>query len=82
MHRSRFDELVSGMVRRVEHLEKEGLIGDPGREGVLMGPLIQESQAEKVWNRIESAIKGGGQSHDSPPAGRDPCPPDHTCEHK
>ena len=62
VHRSRFDELVSGMVRRVEHLEKEGLIGDPGREGVLMGPLIQESQAEKVWNRIESAIKGGGRA--------------------
>ena len=62
VHRSRFDQLVSGMVRRVEHLEKEGLIGDPGREGVLMGPLIQESQAEKVWNRIESAIKGGGRA--------------------
>ncbi len=62
VHRSRFDELVSGMVRRVEHLEKEGLIGDPGREGVLMGPLIQESQAEKVWNRIESAIKGGARA--------------------
>ena len=62
VHRSRFDQLVSGMVRRVEHLEKEGLIGDPGREGVLMGPLIQESQAEKVWNRIESAIKGGARA--------------------
>ena len=62
VHRSRFDELVSGMVRRVEHLEKEGLIGDPGREGVLMGPLIQESQAEKVWNRIEGAIKGGARA--------------------
>ena len=62
VHRSRFDQLVSGMVRRVEHLEKEGLIGDPGREGVLMGPLIQESQAEKVWNRIEGAIKGGARA--------------------
>ncbi|WP_053765222.1 aldehyde dehydrogenase family protein [Leptospirillum ferriphilum] len=59
VHRSLFDRLVSGMVGRVEHLEKEGFIGDPGRDGVLMGPLIQESHAEKVWGRVQRAVQEG-----------------------
>ena len=62
VHRSLFDPLVSGMVRRVEHLEKEGAVGDPGRDGVLMGPLIQEGQAEKVWARVQGAVRGGARA--------------------
>ncbi len=62
VHRSLFDPLTGGMIKRVEHLEKEGSIGDPGRDGVLMGPLIQEGQAQKVWDRIGKSIGGGARA--------------------
>lgn len=62
VHRNLFQQLLDGMVRRVENLEKECAIGDPGNENALMGPLIHGKQADKVWDRVGQALRGGAKS--------------------
>lgn len=62
VHRTRFEELMEGMAYRVEQLEKEGAIGDPGNENALMGPLIHRKQADKVWDRVGKSLQGGSKS--------------------
>lgn len=59
---SRFEEVLDGMVRRVNAIVADGGVGDPGDPGTVMGPLIHETHAERVWKAVHEAVDGGARS--------------------
>ncbi|ELZ06861.1 aldehyde dehydrogenase family protein [Natrialba aegyptia] len=65
VHESLYDEYVAGLADRAEQLP----IGDPREEGTLVGPVINESQRDKIVGFLEESIERGatveaGGNHD------------------
>ncbi|WP_408959795.1 aldehyde dehydrogenase family protein [Natrinema sp. 74] len=65
VHESLYDEYVAGLADRAEQLP----IGDPLKEGTLVGPVINESQRDKIVGFIEESVERGatvetGGDHD------------------
>lgn len=59
---SRFEEILEGMVRRVNTLVNEGALGDPGDPKTIMGPLIHDVHADRVWKAVHEAVSNGARS--------------------
>jgi acyl-CoA reductase-like NAD-dependent aldehyde dehydrogenase len=57
VHKSRHDELVAKIQAGLAHIS----VGDPAAEDTAMGPLIRESQREKVEGMIDRARRDGAQ---------------------
>ncbi|APX95718.1 aldehyde dehydrogenase family protein [Natronorubrum daqingense] len=65
VHESLYDEYVAGLAERAEQLP----IGHPLEEGSLVGPVINESQRDKIVGYVEESIERGataeaGGDHD------------------
>ncbi len=65
VHESLYDEYVAGLADRAEQLP----IGDPREEGTLVGPVINESQRDKIVGFLEESVANGatveaGGGHD------------------
>ncbi len=65
VHESLYDEYVAALAERAEDLP----IGDPREEGVLVGPVVNESQRDKIVGLIEETVEAGatveaGGDHD------------------
>lgn len=56
VHESRYDEVTNRLVKAYGQVR----IGDPLDEGVLMGPLIDQSAVEGYRTAIDEALKAGG----------------------
>ncbi|WP_455449885.1 aldehyde dehydrogenase family protein [Natrinema thermotolerans] len=55
VHESLYDEYVAGLADRAEQLP----IGDPLEEGTLVGPVINESQRDKIVGFLEESVERG-----------------------
>jgi len=62
VERSRYDSFLERFVERVRRMESEGGVGDPAEPSTLMGPLISETHARKVHEKVLSAISRGAVS--------------------
>ncbi|ELZ06351.1 aldehyde dehydrogenase [Natrialba chahannaoensis JCM 10990] len=65
VHESLYDEYVAGLADRATQLP----IGDPREEGTLVGPVINESQRDKIVGYVNESVERGatveaGGSHD------------------
>ncbi|ELY78694.1 aldehyde dehydrogenase family protein [Natrinema gari] len=65
VHESLYDEYVAGLADRAAQLH----IGDPREEGTLVGPVINESQRDKIVGFLEESVANGatveaGGGHD------------------
>ncbi|ADD05724.1 aldehyde dehydrogenase [Natrialba magadii ATCC 43099] len=65
VHESLYDEYVAGLADRAAQLP----IGDPREEGTLVGPVINESQRDKIVGFVDESVERGatveaGGSHD------------------
>ncbi|THE63074.1 aldehyde dehydrogenase family protein [Salinadaptatus halalkaliphilus] len=65
VHESLYDKYVAGLADRAEQLP----IGDPREEGALVGPVINESQRDKIVGFVDETIAQGatleaGGDHD------------------
>lgn len=65
VHESIADEYVSRLTEAAANMK----LGAPGQEGVTLGPLISELQAERVQEVVDAAVAGGatvlhGGSHE------------------
>ena len=65
VHESLYDEYVAGLADRAAQLP----VGDPREEGVLVGPVINESQRDKMVRYVEESVERGatievGGDHD------------------
>lgn len=56
VHRSIYDEFKQAYVDKVSNL----VAGDPASEDTFIGPMISESEAERLYNWIERAKEEGG----------------------
>ena len=56
VHRSIYDEFKQAYVDKVSNL----VVGDPASEDTFIGPMISESEAERLHNWIERAKEEGG----------------------
>lgn len=57
IHRSRYDEYVAMLAAGLDRVT----VGDPRDPATVMGPLIRESQRERVERYVELARKEGGE---------------------
>lgn len=55
VHESLYDEYVAGLAERAERLP----IGAPWEEGTLVGPVINESQRDKIVGFVEESVERG-----------------------
>lgn len=55
VHRSIYEDLVSGLIEQVESLH----VGDPNQESTDMGPLIDDEQVEAVHGFVKRAVGEG-----------------------
>lgn len=62
VERSRHESVLRGFVERVRKMVKEGGVGDPAEQRTLMGPLISETHARRVHEKVMSAISRGALS--------------------
>ncbi|WP_135821021.1 aldehyde dehydrogenase family protein [Halostella litorea] len=65
VHESLYDDYVAGLADRAQQLP----IGDPLEEGTIVGPVINESQRDKIVGFIEESVEQGatveaGGDHD------------------
>ncbi len=59
---SRYEEILDSLVRRVKSLVTGGAVGDPGDPGTVMGPLIHDIHADRVWKTVQEAVARGARS--------------------
>lgn len=62
VEQSRYESFLEKFVTRVQKMMKEGGIGDPGEATTLMGPLISEAHAQRVHEKVLSAVSRGASS--------------------
>jgi len=59
VERSRHESFLHGFVERVRKMMAEGGVGDPAEQRTLMGPLISETHARRVHEKVLGAISRG-----------------------
>jgi len=57
VHEAVYDDYVAALAEKAEHLP----VGDPAREQVALGPLIDERQRDKVHGLVTGSIEAGAR---------------------